>query len=184
MWLIFSDVLIPSSTVVKMICILVVWLHVRAGVSRSVANTILKAFQFIISMTLQLIEATLHSSGINISFPDLTIPQDVRTAYAHHFLEPQIICTVCCPTCFSLYPQPAPIKCQWKESPCSRSCNTDLWKPKNTSKGPKMVPRRLYSTQSFDTWLQFFLSRKIIVDSLAETFRQRGNRPAAWWRHV
>ncbi|KAF9462205.1 hypothetical protein BDZ94DRAFT_740824 [Collybia nuda] len=174
------DIIFPSSTVIKMICILVVWLHIWAGISRSVVNTILKAFQLIISMTLQLIEAALCSSGISIRFPDLAIPQDIWTAYARHFLEPEIICTVCCPTCFSLYPQPAPIKCQWKESPRSRSCNTDLWKSKNTSKGPKMVPRRLYSTQSFDTWLQFFLSWKVIVDSLAGAFHQRGNRPAAF----
>lgn len=158
-----------------MICILVTWLHLRAGVSRSVSNTILKATQFIFAMIFQLIETALSSSGINASFPDLNIPQDVRTAYLHYFHEPEIIRTVCCPTCFSLYSRPAPLKCQWRESPRSRPCNTDLWKHENTSRGPKMVSKRLYSTQSFDSWLHFFLSRPIIVDSLGETFRQCGN---------
>ena len=42
-----------------------------------------------------------------------------------------------------------------------------------------MVPRRLYSTQSFDSWLRFFLSRQIIEDALDESFRQRRNSTAA-----
>lgn len=33
----------------------------------------------------------------------------------------------------------------------------------------------MYSTQSFDSWLRFFLSRQVIEDSLRDTFRQRTN---------
>ena len=42
-----------------------------------------------------------------------------------------------------------------------------------------MVPRRLYTTQSFDSWLSFFLSRQIIEDALDESFRRRGHSTAA-----
>ncbi|KAF9455386.1 hypothetical protein BDZ94DRAFT_1327589 [Collybia nuda] len=175
-----TDITFSTVQIVQMVCILIAWLHLQAGVSRSVANTILKAVQLIISMALHLIETALSSAGFTISLVGLTIPQDVRTAFVHCIHEPDIIRIVCCPVCFSLYSRPVPLKCQWKESPRSRPCNTDLWKHENTSKGPKEVPKRFYSTQSFDSWLEFFLARKVIVNALDETFRQRGNRPAAF----
>jgi hypothetical protein len=174
------DIAFPLEYLVTMICVLATWLHLRAGVSRSVANTTLQAIHLIISTTLQIVEAVLFSSGINIKLSNIKIPRDIRTAYTHHFTEPDIIRTACCPTCFSLYSSPIPYKCQWKESPRSRPCNTDLWKRKNTPKGPKMVPRRLYTTQSFDSWIRFFLSRPIIVDSLEETARRCTNNPPAF----
>ena len=34
-----------------------------------------------------------------------------------------------------------------------------------------MIPRRLYTTQSFDSWLKYFLSREVIIESLEETLR-------------
>ena len=98
-----TDILIPGTVIVKMVCIFAVWLHLRAGVSRSVANTILRATALIISMAMQLVEASLRSSGILVNLSNFDIPQDVRTAYSLQFVEPDIIQTACCPTCFSLY---------------------------------------------------------------------------------
>ncbi len=77
--------------------------------------------------------------------------------------------------CFSWNYSDIPKTCQWKASPRSRPCNTELWKTQNTRKGPKLVPKCLYSTQSFDEWLKHFLSRKVIDDALVETFHQRNN---------
>ncbi|KAF8058789.1 hypothetical protein FPV67DRAFT_518341 [Lyophyllum atratum] len=56
----------PVALIVKMVCVLVTWLHIRAGMSRSVANTILRAVQLIISTTLYLIEVSLSSSGVYV----------------------------------------------------------------------------------------------------------------------
>ena len=162
-----------------MISTVVVWLHIKAGVSRSVANIMLQAFQIIMSMTLHVIEAALFASGISVKLSSIKIPKDVRTVYKDHFSEPDIIRTACCPSCFSLYSQPIPRKCQWKESPRSHPCNTELWKYRNTRKGPKLVPRRLYSTQFFDSWFQFFLSRQVIEESLVEGYNRRMNHPPA-----
>ena len=131
-------------------------------------------------MMIQLIEITLCSSGVYVKLSGLELPRDVRTAYKQNFSEPDIIRTACCPSCFALYSAPVPLKCQWKESPRSRPCNTDLWKSQNTSKGPKLIPRRLYSTQSFDSWLRFFLSRQVIEEALDESFRKRTNNTAAF----
>ena len=133
-----------------MVCIFAVWLHV--------ANTILRAMALIISITMQLVEASLRSSGILVNLSNFDIPRDVRTAYSLQFLEPDIIQTACCPTCFSLYSQPILWKCQWKETRRARPCNTDLWKERNTPHGLKMIPRRLYTTLSIDSWLKYFLS--------------------------
>jgi len=35
-----------------------------------------------------------------------------------------------------------------------------------------MIPRCLYTTQSFNSWLRFFLSRDVIIESLEETLRR------------
>jgi hypothetical protein len=163
-----------------MTVILVVWLHLRAHLSRDSANMLLRAIQAIISMTVQLIEAGLHASGIDVKLPGVTIPRDVRSACKLSAIEPEIIRTACCPQCFSLIARPIPWKCQWKASPKSRLCNTELWKLRNTRSGPKWVPRCLYTTQSFDSWLQFFLLRQVIEDSLQETYnRHRTSRRSA-----
>jgi len=137
----------------KLVCTLVVWLHIRAGMSRSVANTTLKALQLIIATTLYLIEVALCSSGITIKLSGVKLPHDIHTAYRLNFREPEIIQTACCPSCFTLYSHPISWKCTWKASPRSKVCNTLLWKKKNILKGPKWVPQCLYTTQSFDSWL-------------------------------
>lgn len=165
--------------VAKMVCTLVAWLYIRAGVSRSVANMILQAIQLILTTTLYLIQIALSSSGVNVTFPGIELPSDVRTAYRLYCTEPEVIRTACCPQCFSLIPQPIPWRCQWKASPRSHPCNTELWKSQNTPSGPKWVPKSLYTTQSLDSWLQLFLSRKIIEDSLVETFNYHINQPPA-----
>jgi len=40
-----------------------------------------------------------------------------------------------------------------------------------------MVPQFLYTTQSFDSWLESFLSHKIVKHGLKETFQQYINNP-------
>ena len=167
----------PGALIGKMISILVVWLHVKVGVSRSVANKVLQALQLILTTILHILEAALLSFGATVRLSDMNIPRDVRTAYRLHFTEPDIICTACCPKCFSLIPCPIPWRCQWRASPRSRPCNTELWKTQNTRSGPKMVPRSLYTTQSFDSWLESFLSQKMIEQGLKEAFQQYINNP-------
>lgn len=160
---------------------MVVWLHVRVGMSRSIANTILQAIQLIISLTLHLVEAALLSSGISVTLSGIKLPRDVHTAYGLHCMEPDLIRTACCPECFTLFSRPIPWKCDWKASPRSRPCNTELWKVQNAKHGPKWIPKCLYTTQSFDSWLQVFLSRRDIENSLEESFYQRTNQPPAAW---
>lgn len=162
--------------IVKLICILAVWLHVKSGISRSRANIILRAVQLIVSTVISLVELSLLAAGVTVNIPAFKVPRDVRTAYKHYFSEPMIDRTVCCPKCFSIFLgdyADMPRKCTWRSSPRSRPCNTELWQKQNTQKGKKWVPKCLYTTQSFDAWLEFFLSRKNIEDSLRLTSVQR-----------
>ena len=72
---------LPGALIGKMISILVVWLHVKVGVSRSVANEVLQALQLILTTILHILEAALLSFGATVRLSDMNIPRDVRTAY-------------------------------------------------------------------------------------------------------
>ncbi|KAI5827401.1 hypothetical protein K523DRAFT_391421 [Schizophyllum commune Tattone D] len=164
----------------KMISAAVLWLHLKAGVSRDVANGVLRIIHHIVSTTLFLVTVSLRLAGLRVKLtPSLDIPRDVRTLYARAMLEPVILRTACCPKCFYLYSENIPLRCEQKESRRSRrTCNTELWAIRQTRHGPKWVPRRLYSVQCFDSWLRWFLSRKIIDDALNMSYQQGLNNAA------
>jgi hypothetical protein len=44
---------------------------------------------------------------------------------------------------------------------------------RNSGAGPRLVPRRLYSTQDFKSWLEFFLSRPGIEDLINKSYAHR-----------
>lgn len=153
---------------------LAAWLNLSAGTSRSNTNKFLQALQLILATTLQLIFSVFQSAGYNVETPSLNIPRDIRTIYGQG-LEPEIIRTACCPKCYTQYPADAiPSICRWKKSPVpqARECKTELWKDRKTSSGSKRVPVALYSTQSFKSWLEFFLSRPHIEEHLHSTTQQ------------
>jgi hypothetical protein len=166
------------SLVYTLCCNLVLWLNLHAGVSQKTANIVLQALRLILLTTIQLISAALHSYGFDLPVPVIELPQDVRTVYARHInLEPKIIRTVCCPECFCLYPSNSvPERCTFKKSPRSRPCGAAPWTKCKTRNGIKPVPKSLYSTQSFESWLKFFLSRPKIEECLEKTFSQHQGR--------
>lgn len=153
-----------------------VWLYLCAGASRSASNSILRAIQYLITTFIALLEIALASHGITVKFPPITIPRDVRSAYTRCFDEPEFKRTMCCPQCFYMYgdkdPDEIPERCNWSASPFARPCGAELWTRRRTRGGVTMVPKCLYTTQNFTTWLKFFLSRKVIDDALQETQRK------------
>ncbi|KAL1660029.1 hypothetical protein GGF50DRAFT_64061, partial [Schizophyllum commune] len=170
------------SLIEKVISAAVLWLHLKVGVSRDVANCVLRVIHCIVSATLLLVTTSLRSANIRVRFtPPLDIPRDVRTLYTREMLEPVIIRTACCPKCFYLYTGNLPYRCEQKESRRSRrTCNTELWAVRQTRHGPKWVPRRLYSVQCFDSWLRWFLSRETIDDALNASYQHTLNNVPAW----
>ncbi|KAJ7351170.1 hypothetical protein DFH08DRAFT_694595 [Mycena albidolilacea] len=69
-----------------------------------------------------------------------------------------------------------PEKCTAKVSKKSRiQCKTELWQTQRFGKESKQVPITTFNTQNFESWLEWFLSRKSTKDYLAESYQ----RPAA-----
>lgn len=150
------------------------WINLHVGVSRRYSSTFLKALQFILMVTMDIIFSVFQS---RVKPPTLNIPCDIRTVYQHG-MAPDIIRTPCCPKCYKTYPLNAlPLTCDWKKSPRSRTCGTELWKLRRSRNGTiKRVPKSLYSTQSFESWLKFFLGRSEVEAHLEKSFQQNRDR--------
>lgn len=167
-----------------MCCIVALWLHLRARVSRQTCGTILRCLQVLLTITFAITSRAIQTVlGADVQLTPPRIPTDIRTAAQMQRLDPCIIRYICCSKCFTVYPDTIQSKthptCTWKESPRSCECGNSLWTNRQTSKGPKRVPKTLYSTQSLDNWLQFFLGRSAIEDALIRSFHdQQRNRRA------
>jgi hypothetical protein len=52
------------------------------------------------------------------------------------------------------------------------SCKTELWQTQHFEKESKHVPKTLFNTQKFESWLESFLSWKSIEDYLAKSLQR------------
>ena len=167
-----------SRSIVLVICTLVSWLHLSCGLSPAAAGKILQVFQATVLAAIQLrmlmarsTSSSASASGPQISFP---IPRDLRTAMSNLSIEPNIIRSICCPKCYTQYSLTSmPQLCSYKETPRSRRCGEELWTTRSTRAGPCVVPCRLYSTQDFESWLTYFLSRPGIEDHIDASYTHR-----------
>ncbi|THU85981.1 hypothetical protein K435DRAFT_822265 [Dendrothele bispora CBS 962.96] len=152
--------------------ILVIWLILCVGVSRSTANLVLQALQLILLTVTELLAITIKIFGQELDIPPLEICSDIHTIYRAVEVEPEIIRTVCCPKCFTLYSlDNVPEFCTWRQTKRARKCGEQLMTARKTQNGEKLlVPVRLYSTQSFESWLQFFLARPRIEDIIDQSY--------------
>ncbi|KAE9388685.1 hypothetical protein BT96DRAFT_1072594 [Gymnopus androsaceus JB14] len=163
-----------------MCLLLVAWLVLCKGISRRTASVILQALRLIIFTILQIIYVTLKGLGAQISAPSpiVDIPIDIRTVYSGLDLNPTLIRIICCPKCFKEFPANTRLQlCDFRKSPRARKCKTPLFRKQHTTNGKraKLVPRCLYSTQSFESWLESLLSRSAIHECLHQTFaKSRG----------
>ncbi|KAK7050364.1 hypothetical protein R3P38DRAFT_3306674 [Favolaschia claudopus] len=159
---------VALAPIVGLCVTLAVWANLHVGLSRRNSGILLKALGLIVA-------------GYDIESPTAGIPQDIRSAYKG-MLEPEIIRTPCCPTCYKPYTmQNLPTLCDWEKSPRAVPCGTTLWKQVQLRNGTrKKVPKCFYPTQSFESWLQFFLSRKDIEDHLEKTLQRRSSTCPAW----
>ena len=98
------------------------------------------------------------------------MPLDIQTVYSWCRLDPTIEQIICCPKCFKQYSNGGPSQCNWRCSPRSRPCKTDPYTQHETSGGLQRIPKCLYTTQSFESWLIFLLSHSQIEDHLYQTF--------------
>lgn len=176
-------------SIYTLLCIFAAWLHLSAGLSRDAASVVLKICKILIAMSLNLglliARMTISAGSItatseSTSHPALAtattsflkgLPTDVRTAVSALSIDPVLQRSVCCPRCMARYELAnLPERCYWRESSRSAMCKESLWTTRQTNGGPRAVPRRLYSTQDPDSWLEFFLSRPGIEDSIAASY--------------
>ena len=117
------------------------------------------------------------STGIQVTVTNkIGIPADICTVYFHCQLDPEIHHVICCPQCFKQYSAGAvPLRCTWRRSPQSKPCGADLYIQCRTRNGLQQVPRCLYTSQSFESWLTFLLSHAPIDDCLRQTFAKVQN---------
>ena len=105
------------------------------------------------------------------SGPALTLPHDVCTAMTALSIKPKIIHSICCPKCYTKYNlDTLPQICFCHESPQSKPCSETLWTTRSTRGGPQLVPKHLYSTQDFESWLEFFLSHPSIEELIDKSY--------------
>lgn len=147
-----------------LVCTLAVWLHLKCGLSRTATNQVLRVLELLVVAAFNFGRMLTREESIpQLSLP--RFPHDVHTAINKLSIEPTILRSICCPKCFAKYTLTSPPQiCQRRETARSRACGESLWTTRNTRGGPRRVPRRLYSTQDFDSWLEFFLSRPGIED--------------------
>ncbi|KAJ7362811.1 hypothetical protein DFH08DRAFT_683351 [Mycena albidolilacea] len=75
------------------------------------------------------------------------------------------------------HPGELPITCTWRRSRRAAVCDAKLWKQRRTCKGElKDVPETVYSTQSFESWLHYFLGRSEIEDLLEQDYQRNIQR--------
>jgi hypothetical protein len=159
------------SSILTAIWTLGAWLYLRCGLSRERSS---KAMHLVFVLVLSAVRLGRLMVG-NFDPASVFAPtRDVRTAISHLLLEPELRRSVCCPKCFSSYSLDSmPGRCTQKETKNSKVCGEPLWMIRRTRNGPKRVPRRLYTTQSFPAWLEWFLSRPGIEDHLDASYRRR-----------
>jgi len=66
-----------------------------------------------------------------------------------------------------------PQVCLYKETRRSKACGEKLWTTRITKGGPRVVPCRLYSTQDFESWLEFFLCCPGIEELIDKSYTHR-----------
>jgi hypothetical protein len=166
----------PIQAVFGLACTLAAWLHLVCGLSRAATGSVLKVLGIIVCMSIDIGRLSAQSSPSSSTQHPIrpSIPHDVRTAMSTLSIEPNIIRSICCPKCYHSYSlESLPEICLRRETPRSRPCGEALWTTRSTRGGPKRVPRRLYSTQSFQDWLEFFLSRPGIEEIIDKSYAHR-----------
>ncbi|KZW01325.1 hypothetical protein EXIGLDRAFT_666338 [Exidia glandulosa HHB12029] len=179
-------------SIVLMCSTFLLWLRLSPGVSRVTYRKVAGSLRLITAAVTYLVTLVFLAYAIPQTAPRIDIALDERTLLQRLDLEPTIIRSVCCPRCFTAYSIDAiPATCTRRESARARVCGEVLTRIRQTRSGPKTVPRMLYSTQSFESWLRFFLSRGTIEKALEIPFAPRrddGKMHGIWdspaWRSL
>jgi len=162
------------------VCTLAAWLHLKCGLSRASTSRLLKVLSIIVQAAMELGCLLTMKGRLQRDRDDITslspcrLPNDVRSAMSALDIEPNILRSICCPKCFSKYSLDSlPQVCLRREVPRAKICGAKLWTTRPTRAGPRLVPARLYSSQDFESWLEFFLSRPGIEAVISKSYTHK-----------
>ncbi|TFK52726.1 hypothetical protein OE88DRAFT_1791307 [Heliocybe sulcata] len=174
-----ADTKQKSTSIATLIHVLILWLHLRCGLSRQASTVALKVINIVITMAFQLALSIRGLGSPDTDIPTINIKHDVRSAMASLSIEPVLLRSVCCPKCFAQYSlESCPDICPRRETKRSKKCGEHLWTTRNGSNGgPRRCPRCMYTTQSFESWLTWFLSRPGIEDLINESYEHQSPGP-------
>ncbi|EAU88650.2 hypothetical protein CC1G_01023 [Coprinopsis cinerea okayama7 len=165
------------------------WLILVARLSQAATRRVLKVVRILVALSIRLGILVGHTSALleghirpeqppPLDNIDISLPSDSRTAISALSIDPTIIRSVHCPKCFTAYLLDGlPDICDYRETPRSRPCQEPLWATRATRGGPRRVPRRLYCTQDFASWLEFLLSRPGIEDLIDQSYNHQRRHP-------
>jgi hypothetical protein len=149
------DLADTRTTLFTLVCVLASWLHLACGLSRAATDRVLRLVEVIVFLAIvdlgRIMTFTKASIAptITTSRQALSLPHDVQKAMSALLVEPTIIRSICCPNCFAKYTfDSLPQVCLRRETPRGKPCGENLWTTHATRGGPRLVPRRLYSTQT------------------------------------
>jgi hypothetical protein len=164
-------------TLFMLVCTVAAWLHLACGLSLTATARCLKFINIIVRTAVelgQLVRRPYLSSLPSSAIPPLLLPTDVRKAISALSIEPNIIRSICCPKCLVKYTlESLPQVCLRRKTPRSKVCGEKLWTTRSTRGGLRTVPRRLYCTQDFESWLEYLLSRPGIEDLIDKSYEHQ-----------
>ncbi|KAI6138748.1 hypothetical protein BKA82DRAFT_4020679 [Pisolithus tinctorius] len=139
---------------------LVLVLTLLCGVSRKQAG-----------FSLVVLKQMIHwlSGGSGETGVDTTIlPRDPRTLLQFFDLNPRLRSYTCCPSCFALYPDSAPVpdNCTNQKASDEPSCDTSLFRTKTIRGRSFQRPIRKYVHQEMKHWVARLLSQRDIEQHL------------------
>jgi hypothetical protein len=149
---------------ITFMCTIAIWLYLHCGLSHANIDHLMKVIHLLIALAINfgcLLLQIQHCDLARLTPPPIPpILHDVHTAITKLSLDPKIIRSICCPQCYSKYSlDHLPEICSWQKTARSQPCGARLWTTRSTPSGPHYVPCRLYSSQDFVSWLEFFLSQ-------------------------
>lgn len=147
-------------------------MHLLFGLPRRPCRILLVSLRMVVRLSAALYDA--HSSLITTRPVWKDVHIDIASLVNRFDLNPYVRSYVCCPSCFSLYPDnTAPTLCSHRETPGSQSCAAKLWRSRTVKGKLRQRPILSYHHQDLILWLGRLFSRPDIEAHVEQLPRSR-----------
>ncbi|WAQ87537.1 hypothetical protein PtA15_8A441 [Puccinia triticina] len=107
-----------------------------------------------------------NKDNTHLFFIIFFMPRDPRTLISRADLDPELVDSICCQTCFRLYPQDvnAPMVCEYKPFTSSRPCDEELFTQKTTHLDFRLLAKP-DTEEAIDAWArELSRSDEVLMD--------------------